>query len=79
MSTHRSVPFYETLVKYVWQYIEARGNSATCVQFLKDCQKDIAESLLHKKQDIELPENLCQVSTVFHFTELHMHIFTTNY
>ena len=79
MSTHWSVPFDETLVKYVWQYIEAHGDSATHAQLLKDCQKDIAKLLLHKEQDIELPENLCQVSTVFHFTELHMHIFTTNY
>jgi hypothetical protein len=65
MSAHWSVIFFETLAEYAQQYIEACGDQAARVQILKDCQEDIAKSPVHKKQDIELPRDLCQVSISF--------------
>jgi len=66
MSTDWSVLFDETLAKYVQQYIEARGDPDARAQILQNCQKDITESSLHEKQDIELPEHLCRVNIIFY-------------
>jgi hypothetical protein len=66
MSTHWTVPFDETLAKYLLQYIEAHGDSVARAQVLNNCQEDITKSPLHEEQDIELPKDLCWVSISFY-------------
>jgi hypothetical protein len=66
MSTyHWSLFFDETLLEYVQQYIEARGDPVARAAILKDCEDSIADSPVHEDEDIELPENLGLVSTLF--------------
>jgi hypothetical protein len=66
MSTDWRVIFDKTLADYVQQYIEARGDSDTRAQILKDCGENIVKSPLHDKQAIELPKDLCWVSISFY-------------
>jgi hypothetical protein len=58
MPNNWSILFHKTLAEYVWQYGETCGNLAACVQVLKDCQKDITKSPLHKEQVIKLLQHL---------------------
>jgi hypothetical protein len=63
---HWSVYFSEILNNHVDLYMAARGVPADRAQVLKDCAKEIVESPLQNREAIELPENLCWVSSLFH-------------
>jgi hypothetical protein len=66
MSTDWSRTFFEILNNHVDGYMAACGVPADRAQVLKNCAEEIVESPLQKRVAIELPENLCWVSSLFH-------------
>src|ERR1700755_3477683 len=80
MSTHWSIPFFETLDKHVKEYINTYKDPAARTQVLRNCRKDILDSPLlgDKNPNIELPQHLCLVRVSFHYITCAYTVAITN-